>query len=305
MQSRFIVNVILFVVVIVLIFNLYIVNNSSNTSNTILTDINPGEIKQISIRHNKRVTTLKKDKDAWEMIEPINISADSFRVDTILKILQTPTYGSYITDGLDLDKYGLDQPTTTIKFDDIEISFGILNPVSNYRYVKTDKKISLIDDNFYPLLSSQIGTLVARTLLAEDAKVKKLVLPGQILELDKNNKWTSSRSMSADILVDTISSWKNDQAFGVHNYIERKSLGNIEVYLSNQTNPIIFKITDTEPWLVIARPDLDIEYHFNTEFYNRLIKPGSKKEPENNPDSNNQQDTRTVQPEEFFTPLQQ
>ena len=239
------------------------------------------------------------------MIEPINISADSFRVDTILKILQTPTYGSYITDGLDLDKYGLDQPTTTIKFDDIEISFGILNPVSNYRYVKTDKKISLIDDNFYPLLSSQTGTLVARTLLAGDAKVKKLVLPGQILELDKNNKWTSSRSMSADILVDTISSWKNDQAFGVHNYIERKSLGHIEVYLSNQTNPIIFKITDTEPWLVIARPDLDIEYHFNTEFYNRLIKPGSKKEPENNPDSNNQQDTRTVQPEEFFTPLQQ
>jgi hypothetical protein len=305
MQSRSILNVVLFLVVLVLTLNIYIVKNSTTTSRNILTDTQPGKINRISIKHNKRVIALKKDKGGWRMIEPINISTNSFRVDSILKLLKTASHGQYVIDDLDLEKYGLDQPATSIKFDDIEISFGITNPVSNYRYVKTNEKIHLIDDFYYPLLSSQIGTLVARTLLPKDAKIKKLILPENILELDKDGIWTSRQSISTDAIVETIRSWKNDQAFGVHNYIDRKSLGDIEVHLSNQDEPIKFKITDDDPWLVIARPDLDIEYHFNTEFYNSLLKPGSNNKPEKKTHEQNQKETLVVPPEQFLNPPKQ
>ena len=54
----------------------------------------------------------------------------------------------------------------------------------------------------------------------------------------------------------------------------RESLGDISVHLAGVAEPISFQVTDTDPWLIIARPDLDIEYHFNLEFYDRLLKPG-------------------------------
>lgn len=310
MQSRSILNVVLFIVFLALTLSLYIVKNSTTTSKNILTDTKSEKISRISIQHNKRVIILKKDKGVWRMIEPINISANSFRIDTILKLLNAASHGQYLADDLDLNKYGLDKPVTSIRFDNIEISFGITNPVNNYRYVKTNEKIHLIGDYFHPLLSSQIGTLIARNLLPTDAKIKKLILPDQILELNKNNTWTSSEDTPADAIVDTISSWKNDQAFGVHNYIKRKSLGNIDVYINNRDEPLHFEITDTEPWLIIARPELDIEYHFNTEFYNQLIKPELiepelKKLGASNTGENDPQETLVVPSEEFLNSIQQ
>ena len=66
---------------------------------------------------------------------------------------------------------------------------------------------------------------------------------------------------------------ENSQAFGVHEYIQRENLGDITVHLKQQGEPIHFIVTDTAPWLIIARPEIGLEYHLEIESYAELIKP--------------------------------
>lgn len=280
MRSRTLINIVLLVVVVLLGSYVYITSEqeTESTASTRLTQLPADEVTQISIRHNQRQLELSKINDRWQMLQPVNIEANSFRIDTLLKLLNTVSHAAYPVAGLELSKYGLSSAGTSISFNDVTIEFGITNPMNNYRYVRVGDTVHLIDDHFYPLLSSQTGTLVARELIAGDAVIEKLVLPELTLYKDENKRWQSSGDTEPDAISETLHHWKNSQAFGVHNYMPRESLGDISVYLAGQPEPVHFRVTDMDPWLIIARPDLDIEYHFNLEFYDRLLQPGTPDE---------------------------
>ena len=283
MQSRTLLNIALFLVVVLLAVYVYDIDKNEQASEKggQLTQLAADGVTQIDIHHNQRHIELRREDDKWRMLRPINIAANSFRIDTLLNMLNTASHAEYSTADLALDKYGLSEPDTSISFNDVTIEFGIVNPINNYRYVRINGTVHLIDDHFYPLLSSQTGTLVARELIDGDAVIDKLVLPQQTLYRDENNLWHSSDNTDPDAINETLHNWQHSQAFGVHNYMQRESLADISVYLAGNPEPVQFHVTDTDPWLIIARPDLDIEYHFNMEFYNRLLKPGAVKESEN------------------------
>ena len=280
MQSRSLLNIALFLVVVLLAVYIYDTDRKEQASSKSeqLTQLSADEVTQINIHHNQRHIELRWEDDKWHMLQPINVTANSFRIDTLLNMLNTVSHAAYSTADLALDKYGISNASTSISFNDVNIEFGIVNPINNYRYVRINDTVHLIDDHFYPLLSSQTGTLVARELIAGDAIIDKLVLPQQTLYRDENNLWHSSDNTDPDAINETLHHWQNSQAFGVHNYMQRESLADISVYLAGDSKPVRFYVTDTDPWLIIARPDLDIEYHFNLEYYDRLLKPGSAKE---------------------------
>jgi len=280
MKSRSLLNIALFLVVVLLAVYIYDTDKKEQASSKSeqLTQLSAESVTQINIKHNQRHIELRREDDHWRMLQPINVTANSFRIDTLLKMLSTVSHAEYSTADLALDKYGISDASTSISFNDLTIDFGIVNPINNYRYVRINDTVHLIDDHFYPLLSSQTGTLVARELIAGDAIIDKLVLPQQTLYRDENNLWHSSDNTDPDAINETLHHWQNSQAFGVHNYMQRESLADISVYLAGDSKPVRFYVTDTDPWLIIARPDLDIEYHFNLEYYDRLLKPGSAKE---------------------------
>ena len=277
MQSRLLLNIALLVLVTVLAVFIYFSyqKEQQQQASTQLTELSADDITRISILHKQRKIVLEKIDDDWRMLEPISINANAFRIDTLMKMLNAASHIDYDAGELDLHKYGLANVSTAISFNDTQIIFGITNPVNNYRYVRVGNRVHLMDDHFYPILSSQTGTLVARELLPQSAQIQKLVLPEQTLTRDEKGNWHSSGDTSADEINETLRNWKNSQAFGVHNYNQRESLGTIEVHLTNETEPVVLQVTDTEPWLIIARPDMDIEYHFNLEFYDGLLRPGA------------------------------
>jgi len=276
MQSRTLLNIALFLLAVVLAAYMYISDQQQQIGQESeqLTQLSADEVTQIEIRHNQRHIILQKQNDNWRMLQPVEIDANGFRIDTILKMLNTVSHAAYPTAGLEPEKYGISENSTAVSFNGTRIDFGIVNPINNYRYVRVADSIHLIDDHFYPLLSSQTGTLVARELLPGDAVIEKLELPGLSFYRDENNLWRSNGDISPDDINETLHQWKNGQAFGVHNYMTRDPISEIKVYLSGNTDPVIFYLTDTDPWLILARPDLDIEYHFNLEFYDRLLNPG-------------------------------
>lgn len=265
-----------------------------------LSDINADNINEITITHNIREIILNKTDSNWQMMKPIKIAANQFRIKTLLNLLNTRSHAQYQTKDLDLKKFGLDKPKTFISFNDFKVYFGIVNPVSKLRYVKVNNELHLIDDILYPLLSSQTGTMIARELLPAGSKINKLVLPEFTFTRDDNDLWQGSETISSDAVLELIHQWTHKQAFAVHDYNKRKSLGEIQVYLQNSKEPVRFTITDIDPWLIIAREDINIEYHFNLEDYDALLKPGtSKHSPEEDSD-----EARRVSPDEFINAIQ-
>lgn len=280
MQSRTLLNLALFLLIVLLVVYINETGKQEQTSSNSeqLTQLSADSVTQINIRHNQRHIELSRKDGKWRMLQPINVDANSFRIDTLLNMLKTISHTAYSITDIELEKYGLSAANTSISFNDVTIDFGIVNPINNYRYVRVNDTVHLIDDHFYPLLSSQTGTLVARELITGDAVIEKLVLPELTLYRDENNSWRSSDNTGPDAINETLHHWLKSQAFGVHNYMQRESLADISVYLAGETEPVRFHVTDMDPWLIIARPDLDIEYHFNLEFYDRLLKPGVIKE---------------------------
>ena len=280
MQSRALLNIVLLLFVAGLGVYVYFSSQQEQAAppQTRLVPLSAEQVTRITIVHNERRIELQKSGERWRMLHPIAIDANTFRVDTLLNMLQTGSHASYPAGTLDLAKYGLADSSTSISFNDATIAFGIVNPVNEQRYVLAGDSVHLIEDHFYPLLSSQTGTLVARELISGDADIEKLVLPAHTLTRDESGRWHSDQAIPPDAINETLYHWQHSQAFGVHNYMPRDPLEEIRVYLVGNTNPLIFRVTDTDPWLIIARPDLDIEYHFNLEFYDRLLRPGATAE---------------------------
>jgi len=248
-----------------------------------LTRTDPDDIVTITISHNKNETSLSRqlaDNESeahWNITQPVAIAANDFRINSILQLLNAPVHNRYRSSEIDLDKIGLLNPTTVIKLNNIKIAFGITNPATSLRFVRIGEAISTIEDVYFPLLSSNFSTLVSLNLLPANtlpfAGMEKLILLNQTITKDENGFWKSNISISADNINKVLDHWQHDQAFGVHQYLERKKLGEIFIYKSNPVETITYQITDTDPWLILARPEIGLEYHLDIEAYDNLISP--------------------------------
>ncbi len=268
-----ILNLVLFIVVISLAFVIYY-SEEENTQLDRLTTIDANEINSISIRHNEnKITLVKSNGTRWSITHPVSITANNFRISSLLKLLNAPVHTQYPADDINLADMGLSDPSTMISFDGYDIAFGITNPATNLRYVRSNNIVSTIEDVYYPLISSNIGTLVSLSLLPENSRIEKLVLTNQTISKDEKGLWQSNIEISADNINKTIEHWQSDQAFGVHEYLERQELGEVFLYTAGNQEPVTFVITDTDPWLILARPELGLEYHLDVGAYNKMIAP--------------------------------
>ena len=173
-----------------------------------------------------------------------------------------------------LTSLGLDKPPdTSIILNKQTIAFGIINPATNLRYIRLGESVYTIEDVYYPLLSSNFGTLVSLNLLSKTDRIEKLILVNQTISRNEKGLLQSNIDISADTINKTIDHWQHDQAFGVHEYITREVLGEVFIYIKGQQQPINYLITDTDPWLILARPEIGLEYHLDIEAYDKLIVP--------------------------------
>lgn len=276
-MTKNILNLILLAVVVVLI-TLINLSQEKTTQLNQLTDTTTDSISNIVInRKNTHVTITRQDanknKTQWRITQPVSVAANNFRINSLLKLINAPIHSQYSIGEIDLKKIGLKNSKNSIQFDQATIYFGITNPTTNLRYIQLDDTIYTIEDVYYPLINSHFSTLVAFNLLPAGSEIEKITLPNQTIQKDEKNRWKSSLGTPPDDVSKTLKLWKNSQAFGVHEYLQRENLGEITIYLKQRSKPIHFVITDTTPWLIIARPDIGLEYHLEIESYSQLIKP--------------------------------
>lgn len=280
-STNWITNLALLALVIGLSVLTYRTNQQNIIDNTKepLTSLQPDTVSSLLINKRGNQTLIEKQDGVWRITQPISVKANRFRIGSLLKLLTTNNYTRYAIDELDLEQYGLADSKLSVQVDDVNIIFGNTNPINHKRYMLIDNNMVLIDDNFFPLVNSQIGTLVDQKLFGDDVVITKIQTSDFTLSKDAENQWTDTRNASSDDIVKTIQHWENAQSFGVHNYVKRDILDTITITLSDGTTPITFLVTDTDPWLIIARPDLDLEYHFDEDMIDKLFFPTSEPTP--------------------------
>ena len=271
MNSRNLVNLSLLIFLIIFI-TIFINSRQTEVDSERLTSLSLKEINKIEIhKKNKKNIVFTKETDGiWYMQTPYQIKAHQFRINTLLSLSQLNLQESYNLDTLSLADYALDKPRAHITFNETDVLFGKTNTINNKRYFLVENKMSLINDQTYPLVSAHASSFINLSLLDDDFQIIKIQTPVTTVQRDYNKFWKSSgeNSLNADQVQSFLEHWKSARAFAVHESTEKTTIDTIAISSKNKT--IVFHIKDVDPWLILSLPELNIEYHIDKSMKNIL-----------------------------------
>jgi len=271
MNSRNLVNLSLLIFLIIFI-TIFINSRQAAVDSERLTSLSLKEINKIEIhKKNKKNIVFTKETDGiWYMQTPYQIKAHQFRINTLLSLSQLNLQESYNLDTLSLADYALDKPRAHITFNETDVLFGKTNTINNKRYFLVENKMSLINDQTYPLVSAHASSFINLSLLDDDFQIIKIQTPVTTVQRDYNKFWKSSgeNSLNADQVQSFLEHWKSARAFAVHESTEKTTIDTIAISSKNKT--IVFHIKDVDPWLILSLPELNIEYHIDKSMKNIL-----------------------------------
>jgi hypothetical protein len=191
----------------------------------------------------------------------------------LLRIVNTKSLASFSADEEKLADYQLDNPKVTLTLNDsTQILFGDSTPLDHRRYVLTGNKVHLISDALYYHLIGHWPTFVRKKPLPEDASIEGLKTPELTLQWQEK-RWQldpKPEKYSADQVTRLLDNWKLASAIQVKVYDGRQG-DPVTLQLKGQDQPVALLVTARKPDLVLARPELGIEYHFPEESAGQLL----------------------------------
>ncbi len=223
-----------------------------------LSEINPRAISSVRLESGAGGTiALQRSEGAWDLVEPISIAANDFRIDTLLGVLEAPVHARIDAGPGQLDRFGLAKPQARILLDKEEILFGNTEPIHGRRYLLHDGRIALIDDAFFSHLSSSAANYVNPSPLGRDPTPRSIHLP--------------KGSGDGDDAAELVDAWSNAKATAVRPF--EPSLEWIEeIVVENVGGELRFDVARTKYEIILGRRDLGIQYHLTKSAGARLLK---------------------------------
>ena len=244
-----------------------------------LTSFAPDQIKDIRIERQGHITiTLKKQTGGhWRILAPIDTPANDFRIDNLLRLARARSYARYPVAGLALAKFGLQAPALKVFFNAQEIDFGGTEPLNHRRYVKVGDAVHLISSRYYHMLNAALPSYVSLNLLPPGSRITALHLPQLTLLHQGTARWTLTPHMpgvSADAIHSLVQAWQNAGALWVQRYkkTSKTPLDHVTLDLQGEKQPLRFEIVTRKSELVMARPDIGMEYHLPRNAAQHLLK---------------------------------
>ncbi len=242
----------------------------SQSSHPTLTQRRASEVNRIGIqRREAEDIELRKDpQGVWRMTRPLRLPANRFRLRNILEVLETGSFSRFPVDGHNLADFGLDDPRAILFLDDLQLDYGILEPLSQHRYLRLGDTIHLISDLQYPLLTGKAVNLVSLYPFGEKPELLAIKTPGYHLRQTKTG-WRPVGEItellaSADSLQKLVDEWRHLQATRVSRVSEQPvdKAPEIRLTLQGQAAPLRFGEEITEMEWRLRRPEIGVVYHF-------------------------------------------
>lgn len=219
------------------------------------------------------VIELRRADDSWQLVDPLRIAANNFRIDTLLRVLSTPVHAHIDAKPGELARFGLQPPRARLLLDGKEILFGDTEPINGRRYLLYDGKVALVDDTYFSHLSSSAANYVDPALLGENPSLSSIALPHMRVHGGAEN-WhldPGDDSVSAESISRLVSAWRQAQATAVRPY-EQSLPWNGVVNVELADDNLRFDIARTEYEVILGRKDLGIQYHLTKRTGARLLK---------------------------------
>ncbi|MBK1643639.1 hypothetical protein CKO25_02985 [Thiocapsa imhoffii] len=107
---------------------------------------------------------LERQDVGWRLRAPWDLDADTERVQALLAIREAHLLRSLPADAVVLSELGLDPANLRLRLDTTEVAFGGLDPIAQWRYLRNDDLVHLIEDQFQHRLIAPPIDFVARTV---------------------------------------------------------------------------------------------------------------------------------------------
>lgn len=236
-----------------------------------LTTLSPDQVKKIRlVRPSDTVEFERNAQGQWQIISPVKLLANSYRLKNLLNLLEEQDYKKLAAHELKLAEIKLAPPLVQITFDQLTVAFGETSPLKDgKRYIQLSdqpESVWVVRDNIYQSLTEAVWSFVNLSPLGESIKLKELQLPDYHLIL-KEGTWTLAQpapamiNSSTDTLNTLIDNWQHLQAIEVAKYDDSlPAIGEVTVTLEGQSSPLKFLIQATTPDLILARPDKLVRY---------------------------------------------
>lgn len=275
MKQRWLLNLGLLAAVALLAWLAYRQPGKDVVAPAAITTLTEAQVSHVEIRpRGQPAVVLDKHDGGWFMRSPFHVRADPTRVGFVLDFLHAKTNTVFPAVDKDLPTYDLDHPRVTLILNDQRFDFGGTNALSMDRYVRSGKQVFLLFDTSYPYLAADAASFADPQLIDPGRHIRAVTIPG--LRVTQTNGKLSvtgdSASMSADVLARFVEAWRSARADSVHALDAESQSGGENVTIEFDNNPSLqLRILQRQPDLVLARPALNLAYHFPAEEAKSLL----------------------------------
>ena len=274
MKSRWITNLLLLIAIASLSLVVHFEPGiEQQPENPAITSLTVNDVQRVHINRPVRedMVLLRTGTQDWSIERTPPLPADNFQVNALLKLVQQKPVRSYPAADLELAQLQLDPPNATAIFNDIAIEFGSLEPLQGLRYIRVGDQVHLIPDLYLHLVEAGYTQFVRRRLLDAGAHITAIKLPELTLQQATGN-WSiePEQEISADALQRFIDDWQQAAALNVQAADTTVDGETIEITFAGEPGSLSLVIVSREPELVLARPDLGIQYRMGSTA-NRLL----------------------------------
>ncbi len=272
-SKRWLINYVLILLIVVFTYigNKYNVETGYQPSNRI-TKLRAQDITTISIQTADTNLQLSKVEGNWQIDSPIAWYANNIAVERILDIVNAQTDSRLPSDEIDLSTLGLQFPKAIIKLNDKAILFGATNNIGERRYLQIDDTVYLLKDRYLPFILQGINGLLDRRLLNRSLALQSLAVDEIKIDRNETGDWLSmNKNITGEQAKQIINNWQTREANRIQPYQPDQTPKQKAIALLEQGGEIEFYVLTIRPELIIARPDLGLQFHFNKSSYYGLL----------------------------------
>ncbi|MDH5356302.1 MAG: DUF4340 domain-containing protein [Gammaproteobacteria bacterium] len=272
-SRRWLINYVLLLLIIVFTYigNRYEVQTGYQPKNRIST-LKPQEIEKVSIQTADHTLRLSKVGGSWQIDAPILWVANNIAVERIINIINSETDSRLPGSEIDLSALGLQFPKAILKLNNTDFVFGDTNNIGERRYLLTEDTVFLLADRHLPFMMQGITGFVERRLMPRSIPLQSLDLGSFRLTQSDSQNWLSNNPDHSGVQIsELINNWQTLEAKHLQNYNAQKTPRQKFIATLDNGGQIELHLMTITPDIVIARPDLGLQYHFDAQHYYGLV----------------------------------
>ena len=273
-SRRWIINYVLVVLIVIFTYvgNRFGVTTGYQPQQRIST-LKPADIETVAIQTADASIRLRRDAQGWLLEAPIRWPANSINIERLLSIVNSETDSRLPADEINLATLGLQFPEAVLAFNDTQLLFGATNNIGKRRYIMVGSTVYLLPDIHLLYFSQGLTGIVDRRLLPRRYQLNTLRLSEFEISRDANDSWQviDVEGFGPDQIALLVDNWQDLEASKIKPFdtgtMPRQKLA---ASLADGSRHEFF-VMSIAPEIVIANPQIGLQYHYPADLYYQLI----------------------------------